>query len=171
MSEHCIDIQRALEEMEGPLRPQQEAHLSSCTTCRAHAVLVGKLDSLAPALADEARVLEIMASLPPAAWQRRRVWSWVPAAAAGVLVAAGLGLVGSLPAPSVAGALPEATGGLLGWMGSFALDALTVAESGSGALQTVALAGGAGLLVGIAVTLLGGGWAMLSLVRRGRSDR
>lgn len=171
MSKQCIEIQRAVEEIAGPLGPEHDAHLSSCATCQAHAVLLGRLAALAPSPVDESRVLEIMAALPPVAWQRRRVWSWTPAAAAGVLVAAGLGLVGSLPAPSVSGALPQATGGLLGWMGSYALDALTVAESGSGALQTVAVAGGAGLLVGIAVTLLGGGWAMLSLVRRARSDR
>lgn len=171
MSEQCIEIRRSLEEHEGRLGPRAEAHLSSCETCRAHALLLGTLESLAPAAVDEARVLEIMAALPPAPWQRRRAWAWVPAAVAGVAVAAGLGLVGALPAPSVMGALPEAAAGLLGWMGDHAADTLVAAQSGSGALQMVAAAGGVGLLLGSLVALLGGGWAALSLVRRGRSDR
>ncbi|MGV8039891.1 MAG: hypothetical protein AB2L07_07390 [Thermoanaerobaculaceae bacterium] len=171
MSERCTEIQRSLEEHEGRLDPRAEAHLSSCATCQAHALLLGRLESLAPAPADEARVLEIMAALPPAPWQRRRAWAWVPAAAAGVLAAAGLGLVGALPAPSVMGTLPEAAGGLLGWMGNYAVDTLVAAQSGSGAVQMVAAAGGIGLVIASVVTLFGGGWAMLSLVRRGRSDR
>lgn len=171
MSKQCIDIQRSLDEHEGRLDPRTEAHLSSCATCRAHAVLLGQLETLAPAPADEARVLEIMAALPPAPWRRRRVWTWAPAAAAGVAVAAGLGLVGALPAPSVMGTLPAAAGRLLGWMGDYAADTLVAVESSSGALQVVATAGGIGLIVASLVAFLGGGWAALSLVRRGRSDR
>ncbi|HPC84257.1 MAG TPA: hypothetical protein P5234_12825 [Thermoanaerobaculaceae bacterium] len=171
MSGTCREVQRSLEELGGALPPDVEAHLGACAACRAHAALLGQLEVLAPAPADEARVLEIMAALPPAPWARRRAWAWMPAAAAVALVAAGLGLVGALPAPSVMGSLPEAAGGLLGWMGSYALDALAAADSGSGAVQAVAAAGGVGLLAGMLVTLLGGGWAMLSLVRRGRSEQ
>lgn len=171
MSELCIEVQRSLEERGGQLEPRTEAHLSSCPTCRAHALLLGQLEALAPAPADEARVLEIMAALPPAPWQRRRAWAWMPAAAAVAAVAAGLGLVGALPAPSVMSALPEAAAGLLGWMGDHVADTLVAARSGSGALQTVAAAGGIGLLLGSLVALIGGGWAAFSLVRRGRDDR
>ncbi|HPW54766.1 MAG: hypothetical protein KA072_03245 [Thermoanaerobaculaceae bacterium] len=171
MSEQCTSIRRSLEEHGDRLDPQLAAHLSSCPTCQAHAVLLGGLESLAPAPADEARVLEIMAALPPAPWLRRRAWTWAPVAAAGVMVAVGVGLVGGVPAPSVMETLPEAAGGLLGWMGNYAVDALVAARSGSGALQLVAAAGGMSLVIASVITLFGGGWAMLSLVRRGRSDR
>ena len=170
MSPACSDIQRRIEE-EGATDPAVGTHLTTCRACQAHAALVAQLDSLTPAAADDERVASIMAALPLAAWQRRRFWTWLPAAAGFLLAAVGLVLVGALPAPTVLGSLPHAAGTLLGWLSSHALDTLVAAQSGSDALQTVAAAGGLGLVIWILLTLLGGGWAVMALVRRGRSAR
>jgi len=170
VSPACSDVQRKIEE-QGTADSTVGTHLAVCKVCQAHAALVSQLDGLIPAAAEDARVAAIMASLPLAGWQRRRVWTWLPAAAGFLFAAVGLVLVGALPAPTVLGALPQAAGGLLGWLGSHALDTLAAARSGSDALQTVAAAGGLGLIVWTLLTLFGGGWVVMALARRGREGR
>jgi hypothetical protein len=170
VNDDCRTLRLALEagtELEGAAR----AHIEACGGCRAHALLLVELRGLEPGEADDAACQAILASLPVASWQRRRVATWVPLAAGLGLVGAGLALVGGPPAPSAVASLPGAVGGLAGWAGSWALDTLTVAQGGSDAARALLAAGGAWLVAWLTLAMLGGSWALHALVRRRGTDQ
>jgi hypothetical protein len=109
-----------------------------------------------------------MAALPPAPWQRKRLAAWLPVAAGLAFVAAGLLLVGGIPASGTVAQLPAAAGGVVGWIASSALDALAAGRGGSDAAKVLVAAGGSWFVVWLALAALGGSWAMASLVGRAR---
>ncbi len=168
MNEECRTLRLALEsggELETPLR----AHLDACEGCREHALLLAQLGALEPGSADQARCEEIMRALPVARWQLRRLSTWVPVLAGVGLAGAGLTLLGGPPAPGAVATLPSSVGGLAGWAGSWVLDTLSVARGGSDAARALVAAGGAWVLGWLTLGLLGGSWALATLVRRGQS--
>jgi hypothetical protein len=169
VNERCAEIRRRLEAGRAAEDAEVLAHIRTCEGCRAHAAILAVLGRLEPSQADPDNVRRIMAALPPAAWQRRRFAAWLPLAAGLALVAAGLVVLGGVPAATAVASVPAAFGGVLGWIASSALDALTAARAGADAARVLAAAGGAWLLVWLLVAALGGGWAVVSLVARARS--
>ncbi len=168
MNESCAEIRRRLEAGGAASDADAAAHLQACEGCRAHAAILAVLGSLEPPQADPDSVRQIMAALPTAAWQRRRLAAWLPLAAGLALVAFGLVLLGGVPAATAVAGLPAALGGVLGWIAASALDALTAARAGADAARVLAAAGGVWLVVWLLVAALGGGWAVVSLVGRAR---
>ena len=168
MNESCAEVRRRLEEGGTAENAGAVAHLQTCEGCRAHAAILAVLGHLEPPQADPNAVRRIMAALPPVGWQRRRLAAWLPLAAGLALVAAGLALLGGVPAPTAVAGLPAALGGVLGWIASSALDALAAARGGADAARVLAAAGGVWFVVWLALAALGGGWAVVSLVARAR---
>jgi hypothetical protein len=146
------------------------AHLEGCASCRAHTALLDVLGRLAPGEASEETVRRIVAALPPAPWQRRRLAAFLPLAAGLALAVLGLVLSGGIPAPGVMSSLPAAAGGVLGWIVSSALDALAAARGGTDAVRMTMTAGGFWLLLWLAAAALGGSWAVVALVVRSRGE-
>lgn len=144
------------------------AHLDECPACRAHASLLAILAELEPGEADTETVRDVMRALPPAPWQKRRVAAWLPFAAGLALMAAGLAMLGGVPAGGFVAQLPAAAGGVLAWIAASARDTLVAARGGADAARTVAAAGGIWFVVWVAVAALGGSWAMVALSARGR---
>ncbi len=144
------------------------AHLEGCASCRAHAALLEVLGGLAPGDASEKTVTRIVAALPPAPWQRRRLAAWLPLAAGFALAVIGLVLSGGIPAPGVMSSLPAAAGGVVGWVVSSALDALAAARGGTDAARAMVATGGFSLLMWLLAAAVGGGWAVVALVGRTR---
>jgi anti-sigma factor RsiW len=144
------------------------AHLAECASCRAHAALLEVLGRLAPGEASEEAVGRIMAALPPAPWQRRRLAAWLPLAAGLALAVVGLVLSGGIPAPGVMSTLPAAAGGVLGWIVSSVLDTLAVARGGTDAARAMVATGGFSLLLWLAAAAVCGSWAVVALVGRTR---
>lgn len=171
MNEQCAAVRRRLETEGSVPHVDLQAHLEACTHCRAHAALLAVLGRLEPGQASEETVHRIVAALPPAPWQRRRVAAWLPLAAGLALVVAGLAISGGIPAPATLSSLPAAFGGVLGWIGASALDALAAARGSTDATQALVAAGGFWLLLWLVVAALGGGWAVVSLVNRSRVER
>ena len=143
-------------------------HLEACASCRAHVALLDVLGRLAPGEASEETVRRIVAALPPAPWQRRRLAAFLPLAAGLALAVLGLVLSGGIPAPGAMSSLPAAAGGVLGWIVSSALDALAAARGGTDAVRMTMTAGGFWLLLWLAAAALGGSWAVVALVGRSR---
>jgi hypothetical protein len=169
VTESCAEIRRRLEAGGAASDADAAAHIQACEGCRAHAAILAVLGRLEPPQADPESVRRVMAALPPAAWQRRRLAAWLPLAAGLALVASGLVLLGGIPAATAVAGLPAALGGVLGWIVSSALDALAAARGGAAAARMLAAAGGAWFVVWLALTALGGGWAVVSLVARARA--
>jgi hypothetical protein len=144
------------------------AHLEGCASCRAHAALLTVLGRLAPGEASEETVNRIVAALPPAPWQRRRLAAWLPLAAGFALAVVGLVLSGGIPAPDVMSSLPGVAGGVLGWILSSALDALAAARGGTDAARAMVATGGFSLLLWLAAAAVGGSWAVVALLGRTR---
>jgi hypothetical protein len=144
------------------------AHLEGCASCRAHAAVLDVLGRLAPGEASEETVNRIVAALPPAPWQRRRLAAWLPLAAGLAMAVVGLVLSGGLPAPDVMSSLPAAAGGVLGWILSSALDALAAARGGTDAARAMVATGGFSLLLWLAAAAVGGSWAVVALLGRSR---
>jgi hypothetical protein len=144
------------------------AHLEGCASCRAHAAVLDVLGRLAPGEASEETVSRIVAALPPAPWQRRRLAAWLPLAAGLAMAVVGLVLSGGLPAPDVMSSLPAAAGGVLGWILSSALDALAAARGGTDAARAMVATGGFSLLLWLAAAAVGGSWAVVALLGRSR---
>jgi hypothetical protein len=130
--------------------------------------LLDVLGRLAPGEASEETVRRIVAALPPAPWQRRRLAAFLPLAAGLALAVLGLVLSGGIPAPGVMSSLPAAAGGVLGWIVSSALDALAAARGGTDAVRMTVTAGGFWLLLWLAAAALGSSWAVMALVGRSR---
>jgi len=168
VNEACTEVREILESGERPGDAQVVAHLDGCPACRAHAALLAALAQVEPGEADEMTVRRVMAALPPAGWQRRRLAAWLPLAAGLALVAGGWLLVGGVPAAGTVAQLPAAAQGVLAWIGASVADALTAARGGSDAAKVVAAAGGIWFVVWLALAALGGGWAMVALAARGR---
>ena len=147
---------------------EARAHLEGCVSCRAHVALLDVLGGLTPGEASEETVRRIVAALPPAPWQRRRLAAFLPLAAGLALAVLGLVLSGGIPAPGVMSSLPAAAGGVLGWIVSSALDALAAARGGTDAVQVTVTAGGFWLLLWLAAAAVGGSWAVVALVGRSR---
>jgi len=166
MEASCREVRRTLEMETGGVTGQISVHLAACSTCRAHAELLGVLERVAPAPADEAAVRRIMAVLPAARWQRRSLAAWLPVAAGLALVVAGLVLLGGIPAAGVAASVPGVAGGFLGWLATWTLDALAAAQGGSDAARALAALGGVWLIVWLVATALGGTWVALALAHR-----
>jgi len=171
VNEQCAAVRRSLETEGSVPHSDLQAHLKACAHCRAHAALLAVLGRLEPAQASEETVHRIVAALPPAPWQRRRVAAWLPLVAGLALVVAGLAISGGIPAPATLSSLPAALGGVLGWIGASALDALAAARGSTDAAQAVVAAGGFWLLLWLVVAALGSGWAVVSLVNRSRGGR
>jgi predicted anti-sigma-YlaC factor YlaD len=168
VNEACSKARDSLETGGLPVRSEVRAHLNECPACRAHAALLAILAELAPSEADPVTVRAVMTALPPAPWQKRRFAAWLPLAAGLAFVAAGMLLLGGVPASGTVAQLPAAAGGVLGWIASSALDALTAARGGSDAAKMLVAVGGSWLVVWLALAALGGSWAMVSLVGRAR---
>jgi hypothetical protein len=162
---NCRAVREALEAGSSGQAPVSE-HLSSCEACRRHAALLASLDTLEPHAADSGRVEEVLASLPLAPWQRRRLSTWLPLAAGLVLTGSGLALVGGVPAPSAVAALPQVTGNLAAWFASWVMDALAAVRGGSGAVRAVVAAEGGRVIVWLLLAAAGGGWAARALAVR-----
>ena len=167
MNESCGAVRQSLETGAGADR-EVRTHLEACASCRAHAALLDVLGRLAPGEASEETVRRIVAALPPAPWQRRRLAAFLPLAAGLALAVLGLVLSGGIPAPGVMSSLPAAAGGVLGWIVSSALDALAAARGGTDAVRMTVTAGGFWLLLWLAAAALGGSWAVVALVGRSR---
>jgi len=168
VNEACAVVRRSLES-DGPgERTGVQGHLDGCPECRAHASLLDVLSQVEPGEADPETVRSVMAALPPAPWQRRRLSAWLPLAAGLALAACGLLLLGGVPASGVVAQLPAAAGGVLGWIASSALDALVAARGGSDAARALVAAGGLWVLVWLVLAAVGGSWAVMSLVARPR---
>jgi hypothetical protein len=168
VNEACAVTRRSLESGGLAERTGVLTHLRECPECRAHAALLAVFAQVEPGQADPVTVRKIMAALPPAPWQRRRLAAWLPLAAGLAFVACGLLLLGGIPASGTVAQLPAAAGGLLGWIASSALDALVAARGGSDAARALVAAGGMWILVWLIVAALGGSWAVMSLVARPR---
>lgn len=168
MNEFCADVRRRLESGGMTERSGIQAHLDACPACRAHATLLALLVELEPGEADAVTVRRVMTALPPAPWQRRRLAAWLPLAAGLAFMFAGLLLLGGIPASGTVAQLPAAAGGVLGWIGSSALDTLVAARGGSDAARVLVAAGGLWLIIWLALAALGGSWAMVSLGARPR---
>lgn len=167
MNASCQAVRRSLETGAAGER-EVRAHLEGCPSCRAHAALIEVLGRLAPGEASEETVRRIVAVLPPAPWQRRRLAAWLPLAAGLALAVVGLVLSGGIPAPGVMSSLPAAAGGVLGWIVSSALDALAAARGATDATHVVVTAGGFWILLWLAAAAIGGSWAVVALVARSR---
>ncbi len=170
MNETCTGVRQRLEVGATATDADLAAHLQTCEGCRSHAAILAVLGRLEPQ-ADPDAVRSIMAALPPAPWQRRRVAFWLPLAAGLGLVAAGLALLGGVPAPTAVAGLPAAVAAVLGWIVSSALDTLAAAHAGSDAVRVALAAGGLWLVIWLALAALGGSWAVVSLVARVRTGR
>ena len=168
MNEACSKARGTLETGGLHGRSEIRSHLDECPACRAHAALLSTLAKLEPGEADPVTVRRIMATLPPVPWQKRRLAAWLPLGAGFAFVAAGLLLLGGVPAAGTVAQLPAAARGVLGWIASSALDALTAARGGSDAAKVLIAAGGAWFVVWLALAALGGSWAMVSLIGRAR---
>ncbi len=168
MNEACAEVRGILESGEAPGRSEIRAHLDACRECRAHAALLATFAEIEPGEADEVTVRRLMAALPPAPWQRRRLAAWLPLAAGLAFVALGWVLAGGVPAAGTVAQLPAAAGGGMSWLAASAAEALAAARGGSDAARVVAAAGGVWFVVWLAVAALGGGWAMFALAGRGR---
>ena len=168
MNEACAKTRAGLETSGLPESPDLRSHLDECPTCRAHAALLAIFADLEPGEADPVAVRAVIAALPVAPWQQKRLAAWLPLAAGVAFAAAGLLLVGGVPASATVAQLPAAAEGVLGWIASSALDALAAARGGSDAAKILVAAGGSWLVAWLALAALGGSWAMVSLVGRAR---
>jgi predicted anti-sigma-YlaC factor YlaD len=166
----CRLVRQTLER-EGVLSHDESAHLNACSACRAHAALLSAFARIPAREPDEAAVRRIIAALPPAPWQRRRIATWLPLAAGVGLVGTGFALLGGVPAAGAVAELPGVAGGFLAWLGSSVLDAVAAARASSEAVRVTLAAEGAWLVLWAAVTALGGGWALRALVRPGVGGR
>jgi hypothetical protein len=171
VNEQCAAVRRRLETEGSVPHADLQAHLDACAQCRAHAALLAVLGRLEAPEASEETVHRIVAALPPAPWQRRRLAAWLPLAAGLALVAASLALSGGIPALATMSSLSGAVGGVLGWIVASALDALAAARGSTDAAQAVVAAGGVWLLLWLVTAALGGSWAVVSLVKRSRGER
>ncbi len=169
MNESCAEVRRRLEEGGTAENAGAVAHLQTCEGCRAHAAILAVLGRLEPPQADPDAVRRIVAALPPAPWQRRRIGAWLPLAAGLAMAAVGLVLLGGVPAPSAVAGLPAALGGVLGWIAAAAVGGLVAARGGADAIRTLAAAGGAWFLVWLSLAAAGGAWAVVALAARPRS--
>lgn len=167
MTIECSEILRALEDG-SEASEQVRGHLASCRRCRSHASLLSVLATLPPESADEAAVAAIMQALPRPRWQLRRVATWVPAALGALLAAAGLWLLGGVPA---AGAVGGRSQSLLSWAFSWALDLAATLRSASDAAVAVVAAGGAWAVVAVLLAGLSSGWLVWALAHRGTGKR
>lgn len=158
-------------ESESVLSHEASAHLDACPACRTHAALLATLARVPARKPDEAAVRRIVAALPPAPWQRRRVVTWLPLAAGVGLVGTGFALLGGVPAAGAVAELPGVAGGFLSWLGTSVLDAVVAARASSEAVRVTLAAEGLWLVVWAALTALGGGWALRALVRPGSGGR
>ncbi|MBI4917984.1 MAG: hypothetical protein HY825_19255 [Acidobacteria bacterium] len=166
----CRLVRQALEG-ESVLSHDASAHLDACPACRAHAALLATFARVPAREPDEAAVRRIVAALPPAPWQRRRIATWLPLAAGVGLVGTGFALLGGVPAPGAVAELPGVAGGFLTWLGSSVLDAVVAARASSEAVRATLAAEGLWLVLWAAVTALGGGWALRALVQPGAGGR
>jgi predicted anti-sigma-YlaC factor YlaD len=160
----CRLVRQTLES-ESVLSQDHEAHLSVCAACRAHAALLAAFAQVPARKVDEAAVRRIVAALPPAPWQRRRVATWLPLTAGLGLVGTGFALLGGIPAPGAVAELPGVAGGFATWLGSSVLDAVAAARASSDAVRVTLAAEGLWLVLWAAATALGGGWVVRALVR------
>jgi hypothetical protein len=114
-----------------------------------------------------------MAALPPAPWQRRTLYTWLPLAAGLMLVVVGLMLLGVVPAQQEVAALPGVAGSFLARLASIGLDAVAAAKGSADLAQVLAAASGAWLFLWLALTAAGGSWAVAAMTgrRRGGASR
>lgn len=161
----CRAVRQALEAGTGGEASVSE-HLSSCEACRLHVALLANLERLEPHTASPERVEEVLAALPLASWQRRRVSTWMPLVAGVGLAGAGVALVGGVPAPSAVAALPEVTGNLIAWLASWTMDTLAAVRGGSEAMRAVVAAEGGWVILWLLLAAAGGGWAARALAVR-----
>lgn len=166
MNENCRAVRQSLEA--GAEDREVRAHLEGCASCRAHAALLNVLGRLTPGEASVETVSRIVAALPSAPWQRRRLVAWLPLAAGLALAAVGLALSGGIPAPDVMSSLPGVAGGVIGWILSSALDALAAARGGTDAARAMVATGGFSLLLWLVAAAVGSSWAVVALLGRSR---
>ena len=150
---------------------EARAHVASCRQCGAHAALLAVLDRAPVEEAGRVTVSAIMAALPPAPWQRRRVATWLPLAAGVAFVGVGFTLLGGVPAPSAVAELPGVAGGFAAWLGSWLLDAVAAARGSSDAVRVTLAAEGVWLVLWAALTAVGGGLAVRALARPAAGGR
>jgi hypothetical protein len=170
VKEICMAVRRALEDSDEAALERVREHMETCASCRAHAALLETLTTLRPPEADDGRVRAILRSLPVARWQRRRLVTWLPAAAGLLLVVAGMMLLGGVPAGGAVAALPSAIGALGGLLGRAVVGTLTVLRGSGDAVRAVVSAGGVWVVVWLLLAALGGGWGVMALARGRRRE-
>lgn len=165
MTIECRDVLCALEDgLEG--RDEVREHLAACQRCRNHESLLSIFATLPPDTSDEAAVEAIMQALPRPRWQLLRVTTWIPAALGAALAAAGLWLLGGVPAGRAVTSAGDSAPSLLSWAFSWVLDLAATARSASDAAVAVVATGGVWAVVAVVLAGLGSGWLVFALARR-----
>jgi hypothetical protein len=168
VNETCLAVRRAVEEDVAEPGSEVMAHLAECRSCAEHAGLVRVLSGLAPREADTAAARELLLKLPIAPWQLRRPATWAPLALGGIFSASGLLLLGGVPAGGTLAGVPASA---LSLLGSSVTDILTAARGSADAVQALLTAGGSAALVWLAMSALGGSFAVRALLRRSARGR
>jgi len=166
----CRDVLCALEDGREP-RDEVREHLAACERCRNHESLLSVLATLPPDAPDEAAVEAIMQALPRPRWQLLRVATWIPAALGAALAAAGLWLLGGVPAGRTVATVGDSAPSLLSWAFSWVLDVATTARSASDAAVAVVAAGGVWAVLAVVLAGIGSGWLVFALARRSAGGR
>jgi len=166
MTASCREV-RATLEAGGPFSdPGIAGHLATCPTCQAHATMLDVLGRLEPGDGDAANVQRILTDLPFARWQFRRLSTWAPLVGGVGLTAGGLALLGGVPAGSAFSNMIGGAGEALGWSIGSGLDAAAAVKGATDALRVLVAAGGASLVVWLALAGLGSGWVARALARQ-----
>ncbi len=163
MNVTCLAVRHALEDEAGCASPEVTVHLAECRSCAEHQRIIGLLAGLDPGEADDAATRAMLLDLPIAAWQLRRVATWVPLATGGALAAGGLALLGGVPAGGTLVGLPATAYSVVA---ATALDMVTAARGSVDAVQAMLTASGSAALLWLAGSALGGSLAVRALLRR-----
>jgi hypothetical protein len=161
----CNEVRQVLDEGPEGLSPDLRAHVETCAACRRHAALLATLSHAEPSESDAELVQRIVNERPTAAWQLRRWSTWLPIAAGVGLIAAGVGMIGGVPAPRAVSELPAVGHGFAALLSAWWLDSLAAVRGGTDAARTLVAAGGATLILWLAFTAVGSGWFVRALVR------
>ncbi len=166
MSLTCREVRQLLEETADKVSGEAAAHLAVCPTCRLHAGLLAVLASCEPPPPDRESVARVVANLPLAPWQKRRVATWLPLLAGVAMTGVGAALLGGVPAAATLAALLEGAGAVVASDLGKAWDALGAVQGSAVALRSVVAAGGVWLVLWLVLAAAGSGMAAWRLARR-----
>jgi anti-sigma factor RsiW len=162
----CQAVRRQLEDAGTGLPAEVRAHLESCPACARHAALLAILDGAAAGPVDEAEALRVVRGLPRAAWQLRRLATWMPLLAGAALLVTGLVLLPLRPVGGTISGFPALAGGVFAWVISLLHDLLIAVRESRVAVQVVLAAAGTWVMIWLGLTALGGGLLVHALLRR-----